>query len=115
MESIDNALQLSQVYSHKVCEPGVAFVEFVFSILWQLLEATLDDEGLLDHVPENKPRWQIRSHDMDIAEHDCINEMKTEQKEGMQRKNTMIAIEIIVQFLQNKRTSRLLSLVHQNM
>jgi len=115
MESIDNVLQLSQVYSHKVCEPGVALVEFVFSILWQLLEATLDDEGLLDHVQENKPRWLSRSHDMDIAEYDCINEMKTEQKEGMQRKNTTIAIEIIVHFLQNKMTSRLLCLVHRNM
>jgi hypothetical protein len=115
MESIDNVLQLSQVYNQRVCEPGVVLVEFVFSILWQLLEASLDDEGLLDHVPENKPRWLSRSHDMDVDEPDCINEMKTKQKEGLRRENTTLAIEIIVEFLQNKMTSRLLSLVHRNM
>ncbi|RHN45849.1 hypothetical protein MtrunA17_Chr7g0235931 [Medicago truncatula] len=111
MESIDNVLQLSQEYSHNVCEPGVALVEFVFSILRQLLEATLDDEGLLDHLA----RWLSISHDMDIDEHVRINEMTTEQKEVMRRKNTTLAIEIIVNFLQNKMTSRLLSLVHRNM
>lgn len=111
MESIDNVLQLSQEYSHNVWEPGVALVEFVFSILRQLLEATLDDEGLLDHLP----RWLSISHDMDIDEHLRINEMTTEQKEVMRRKNTTLAIEIIVNFLQNKMTSRLLSLVHRNM
>ncbi|XP_073221873.1 mediator of RNA polymerase II transcription subunit 33A-like isoform X3 [Cicer arietinum] len=115
MESIDDVLQLSQVYSRKVCEPGVVLVEFVFSILWQLLEASLDDEGLLDHGPENKPRWISRSNAMSIDEPDCINGMKTEQKEGLQRENTAMAIEIIVEFLQNKMTLRLLSLVHRNM
>jgi len=47
------------------------------------MAVTLDDEGLLDHVPENKPRWLSRSHDMDIDEHDdCINEMTTDRAEG---------------------------------
>lgn len=111
MKSIDDVLQLSQVYGQKVCESGAVLVEFVFSIVWQLLEASLDDEGLLDHTP----RWLSRSHSMDIDEPDCISEMKTEQKERWQRESTAIAIEIIAEFLQNKTTSRLLSLVHRNM
>ncbi|KAJ1433038.1 putative mediator of RNA polymerase II transcription subunit [Sesbania bispinosa] len=115
MKSIDDALQLSQIYSRKVCEPGVVLVEFVFSIVWQLLEASLDDEGLLDHAPDNKPRWLRRSCDMDIDGPDCFSEKKTEQKEGLQRENTAMAIGIITEFLQNKMTSRILSLVHRNM
>ncbi|XP_061341383.1 mediator of RNA polymerase II transcription subunit 33A-like [Gastrolobium bilobum] len=115
MKSIDGVLQLSQVYSLKVCEPGVILVEFVFSAVWQLLEALLDDEGLLNHAPENKPRWLSRSHDMNIDGPDCFRENKTEQKEGLQRENTAMAIEIIAEFLQNKMTSRILSLVHRNM
>jgi hypothetical protein len=33
MKSIDDVLQLSQVYGHKECEPGVILVEFLFSIV----------------------------------------------------------------------------------
>ncbi|XP_027351065.1 mediator of RNA polymerase II transcription subunit 33B-like [Abrus precatorius] len=114
MKSIDEVLQLSQVYSQKVSEPGVVLVEFVFSIVWQLLEASLDDEGLLDHTSENNPRWLSRSHDMNIDEPDSFSEKKTEQ-EGLQKANTVVAIEIIAEFLQHKITSRILSLVHRNM
>lgn len=115
MESIVDVLKLSQVYGQKVFEPGVVLVEFVFSILSQLLEASLDDERLLDNIPEIKPRWLRKSHDMDIDVPDCNNRMQTELKERLQRENTKLAIEIIVELLQNKMTSRLLSLVHRNM
>lgn len=30
LKSIDDVLQLSQVYGHKECEPGVILVEFLF-------------------------------------------------------------------------------------
>ena len=115
MKSIDDVLQLSQVYSQTLWEPGVVLVEFVFSIVWQLLEASLDDEGLLDHTTENKPIWLSRSHDMDVDGPDSLGEKKTEHVEGFQKKNTAMAIEIIADFLQHKMTSRILSLVHWNM
>ncbi|KAK7336724.1 hypothetical protein VNO77_17270 [Canavalia gladiata] len=115
MKSIEDVLQLSQVYSQKVSEPGVVLVEFVFSIVKQLLEASLDDEGLLDHTSENETRWLRESHDMDIDGDDSFSEKKTEQKEGLLKENTAMAIEIIAKFLQHKMTSRMLSLVHQNM
>ncbi|TKY62480.1 Mediator of RNA polymerase II transcription subunit 33B [Spatholobus suberectus] len=111
MKSIDDVLQLSQVYSQKVWEPGVVLVEFVFSVVWQLLEASVDDEGLLDHTIENKPRWLSRSHDMNI-DGSLDDEKKTEHAEGFQKKNTAMAIEIIAEFLQHKMTSRILSLIH---
>ncbi|KAK7378329.1 hypothetical protein VNO80_03768 [Phaseolus coccineus] len=115
MKSIDDVLQLSQVYSQKLWEPGVVLVEFVFSIVWQLLEASLDDEGLLDHTTENKPIRLSRSRDMDVDGPDSLGEKKTEHVEGFQKKNTAMAIEIIAEFLQHKMTSRILSLVHWNM
>ncbi|RDX87669.1 Mediator of RNA polymerase II transcription subunit 33A, partial [Mucuna pruriens] len=93
MKSIDDVLQLSQVYSQK------------------LLEASLDDEGLLDHTTENKPRWLSRSHDMDIDGPDSFSEKKTEHVEGFHKKNTAVAIEIIAEILQHKVTSRILSLI----
>ncbi|KAK7285393.1 hypothetical protein RJT34_20163 [Clitoria ternatea] len=114
MKSIDDVLQLSQVYSQKVCEPGVVLVGFVFSIVWQLLEASLDDEGLLDHTSENKPIWLHRPHDMDIDGPGSFCEKKPEQK-GLLEENTTIAIEIMTEFLQHRVTSRILSLVHRNM
>ncbi|KAI4349551.1 hypothetical protein L6164_010128 [Bauhinia variegata] len=111
MIAIDDVLQLSQVFDCEVCEPGVILVEFVFLIVWQLTEASLDDEGLLDSGAENQSRWLTRSHDMNIDGSD----KKTEHMEGLQRSNTAMAVEMIGEFLQDKITARILSLVRQNM
>lgn len=80
-----------------------------------MLEASLDDEGLQENVPDNRPRWLTKSHNMDIDGPDCFSGKKTEQKDGLQKANTAMAIEIIGEFLQNKRTSRIISLVHRNL
>ena len=56
MKSIDDVLHLSKIYGLQVSEPGVILVEFVFSIVWQLLDASLDDEGLLELTPDKKSR-----------------------------------------------------------
>ncbi|KAH0978452.1 hypothetical protein GBA52_028171 [Prunus armeniaca] len=115
IKSIDDVLHLSQLYGLQVGEPGVVVVEFVFSIIWQLLDASLDDEGLLELTPDKKSRWSTRPEDMEIDGHDCFNEKRSEQNEGLQKANTAMAIEIIVEFLQNKVTSRILCLTRRNL
>ncbi|THU51461.1 hypothetical protein C4D60_Mb06t31290 [Musa balbisiana] len=47
MASINDVLHLSEKFGIQASEPGVLVVEYVFSILWQLLDATLDDEGII--------------------------------------------------------------------
>ncbi|KAG7967441.1 hypothetical protein I3843_08G099600 [Carya illinoinensis] len=115
MKSIDDVLHLSQIYGLQVGEPGVILVEFVFSIVWQLLDASLDDEGLLELTPEKKSRWPTRPQDMEIDGHNSFSEMIIEQNEGLQKVNTAMAIEMIAEFLQNKVTSRILFLARRNM
>ncbi|XP_075641479.1 mediator of RNA polymerase II transcription subunit 33B [Castanea sativa] len=115
MKSIDDVLHLSQIYGLQVSEPGVILVEFVFSIVWQLLDASLDDEGLLELTPDKKSRWPTRSQDMEIDGHDGFSEKRIEHNEGLQKVNTVMAIEIIGEFLQNKVTSRILYLARRNM
>ncbi|TQD90003.1 hypothetical protein C1H46_024407 [Malus baccata] len=115
IKSIDDVLHLSRQYGLQVSEHGVLIVEFVFSIIWQLLDASLDDEGLLELAPDKKPRWPTRPQDMEIDGHGCFNEKRSEQNEGLQKANTAMAIDIIVEFLQNKVTSRMLYLARRNM
>lgn len=115
MTSIDDVLHLSQVFGIQECEPGVLVVEFVFSIVWQLLEATLDDEGLLELTPERKSIWATRSQDMEIDYENSFEERRTENYDKLQKANTVMAIELIVQFLRQKLVSRLLYLARQNM
>ncbi|PQQ16831.1 mediator of RNA polymerase II transcription subunit 33B [Prunus yedoensis var. nudiflora] len=115
IKSIDDVLHLSQLYGLQVCEPGVVIVEFVFSIICELLDASLDDEGLLELTPDKKSRWSTRPEDMEIDGHDCFNEKRSEQNEGLQKVNTAMAIEIIVELLQNKVTSRILCLTRRNL
>ncbi|KAM6558598.1 hypothetical protein CsatA_027837 [Cannabis sativa] len=113
MKSIDEALHLSQLFGLQVAEPGVLVVEFVFSMVWQLVDAALDDEGLLELTPEKKSRWPTRPQDMEIDGQDCFFEKRSDS-EVLHKANTAMAIEIIVEFLKNKVTSRLLYLARRN-
>lgn len=112
MKSIDATLDLSQIFGLQTSDAGTIVVGFIFSTVWQLIDASLDDEGLLEHNdPEKKSRWVIRPQEMEID--GC--EMGNEHYERLQNQNTMMAIELITQFLQNKLTSKILNLAKQNM
>ncbi|XP_047333789.1 mediator of RNA polymerase II transcription subunit 33A [Impatiens glandulifera] len=110
MNSIDSILCLSNVFCLEVNEPGILLVGFIFSIVCQLVDASLDDEGLLELVPEKKSHWLIQpTEEMEV-------DVKTvEHHEKLQKSNTTMAIELIGQFLQSKVTSRILFLACQNM
>ncbi|XP_012092293.1 mediator of RNA polymerase II transcription subunit 33B isoform X2 [Jatropha curcas] len=115
MKLTDDALHLSHIFGLQVCKPGLILVEFVFSMVWQLLDASLDDEGLLDLTSEKKSRWLTSLQDMDIDGHESFGEKRNEHNEGLKSANTTMAIELIGEFLQNKVTSRILYLARKNM
>lgn len=111
---LNSVLYLTEIFGMHADEPGVLVVEIIFSIVWQLLDASLDDEGLLQLTPEKKSRWPTKPEDMEID--GCITDMeRNEHKERLKNLNTLLAIELIAQFLQNKVTARILYLVRQNM
>lgn len=113
MVSVDDALQLSEKFGVKASEPGVLVVEFIFYILWQLLDATLEDEGLLELTPEKKFRWPLRAQDMDI-DGETYNQMNG-YVEKLQKINCVKSIELILQFMQHKKMCKLLSLARECM
>lgn len=115
MESIDATLHLSEIFGLQTTEPAILVVEFIFSIVWQLLDASLDDEGLLELTEEKVSRWAIKPQEMEIDGHDMYDEKNISYRERLQNFNTTMAIEIIGQFLQNKVTSRILYLARRNM
>lgn len=96
-------------------EPGVLVIEIVFSIIWQLLDASLDDEGLLQLTTEKKSRWPTKPPDMEIDGVESYDGKRLEHKEKLKNGNTIMAVDLIGQFLQNKVTSRILYLARQNM
>lgn len=111
---LDSVLHLTEIFGVHADEPGVLVVEIIFSIVWQLLDASLDDEGLLQLTPEKKSRWPIKPEDMEID--GCIADLeRNEQKEQLKNLNTLLAIELIGQFLENKVTAKILYLARQNM
>ncbi|KAG5251978.1 mediator of RNA polymerase II transcription [Salix suchowensis] len=114
MKSIDDVVNLSQIFGEQLCETGLLLVEFVFSITWQLLDASLDDEGLLELSAEKNSRWLPRREVMEIDGHGNFSEKRNEHHEGLHKVNTTMAIELIGEFLKNKLTSRLIYLARQN-
>lgn len=115
MESIDDVLHLSPMFGLQSSDPGLVVVEFVFSLVWQLLDASLDDEGLLELTPLKKSRWPTKTQDIEIDDHNSFGEKRIEGQEGMHKTNTVMAIEIIGEFFRNKVTSRVLYLARRNM
>lgn len=114
MKSIDGVLHLSHNFGLEATSPGILVVEFLYSIVSQLLDASLDDEGLLELIPEMKSRWATKPQEMEIDANDNYNQMQTEYHEKLYKMNTIMAIEMIGKFLQDKSTSRILDLVRQN-
>jgi len=115
MKSVDSVLHLSNIFGVSQSEPGILVVEFIFSIVWQLLDASLDDEGLLEFTPDKKSRWATLYHDMELDSLDDNSDKKTEHHEQLQNANTLMAVEMIGQFLQDKISSRILYLARQNL
>ncbi|WZZ47932.1 hypothetical protein YC2023_048039 [Brassica napus] len=108
MNSIDDILHLSEIFGLPNQEPGCILLAFVFSIVWQLVDASLDDEGLLELTSNKSSNWP---HDMEI---DGL--LKRNDNHGLLEKaNTEMAITLIQFLLQNEVTSRILHLASQNM
>lgn len=114
MNSIDNVLHLSQIFGIKVNDPGILLLEFIFATVWQLVEAALGDEGLLELTEERKFRWNV-PQDMELDDSRSYDGKRNEYHEMLQSKNTAIAVELVGLFLQNKVTSRILFLARRNM
>ncbi|KAK4762707.1 hypothetical protein SAY86_008475 [Trapa natans] len=115
MKSIDDVLNLSQIFGLKECDPGTLLVTFIFSVVWQLLDASLDDEGLIEHTPEKKSTWPTQQQYMEIDNQDSFSIKEAKQHEMLHKANTAISIEMIVEFLQNTVTARILYLARRNL
>ncbi|XP_010532697.1 PREDICTED: mediator of RNA polymerase II transcription subunit 33A-like isoform X2 [Tarenaya hassleriana] len=111
MKSIDSVLHLSEIFDLKTSEPGILLAEFIFVTVSLLVDASLSDEGLSELSQDRKSKWLIDSREMEID----VHEKRTEYHEKLQSLNTVMGIEVIIEFLSNKVTSRLLHLVRQNM
>ncbi|KAF3457211.1 hypothetical protein FNV43_RR01868 [Rhamnella rubrinervis] len=112
MESIEAALNLSQIFGLPVSEPGIIVVEYIFSVVWQFLEASLDDEELLNGTQEQRFIWATKHQEMEINGHD---EKTNKHSKVLQDSNTVMAIEIIGELLQNKGTSKILYLARKHL
>ncbi|XP_042015877.1 mediator of RNA polymerase II transcription subunit 33B-like isoform X1 [Salvia splendens] len=115
MESINDVLQFYQIFGVQFSEPGILVVIFVFSVVWELLDASLDDEGLLEFTAEKKSRWPVRSQDMDIDYLDNFDGKRMEHQEALSKINSIMAVELLGEFFRDKTTSRILYLARRNM
>ncbi|CAA7044175.1 unnamed protein product [Microthlaspi erraticum] len=114
MSSIDDILHLSEIFGLHDQEPGTILLAFVFSIVWQLVDASLDEEGLLELTCNKTSKWPSGPHDMEID--GLENSLKrNDNHHVLEKANTQLAIELILDFLHNKVSSRILHLASLNM
>lgn len=114
MESIDAVLNLSQIFGLPTSnEPGVILIEYIFSVVLQLVDASLDDEELLNqNDSEQNSKPQEMEIDGQVGHHDH-DEKSNKHNKILQDSNTVMAIETVGQLLKNKGTSRILYLARK--
>ncbi|CAI0466405.1 unnamed protein product [Linum tenue] len=115
MKSIDGVLHLSEIFGLEASDPGIIVVEFLYATVWQLLDASLDDEGLLELASDKKSMWPIKPQDMEIDGHEIFDEIRMAHNEKLHNLNTVMAVELIGRFLQDKKTSKILYLARHNL
>ncbi|GAA0139031.1 hypothetical protein LIER_00660 [Lithospermum erythrorhizon] len=108
---VDAVLSFSRIFGIQANDSGVFVVMTMFSIVWQLLDASLDDEGLLELTIERRSIWPTRPSDMEVD----ISSDRAGCGEQLKNLNAILMIKLIGQFLQNKLTSRILFLARENM
>jgi hypothetical protein len=114
MGLVDESLSLSKIFGISMNQPGVFVVRYVLCILWQLIDAVLDEEGLLELTPEKKGQWLTRADDVSAFK-GAFTEQRTEKIENLQKRNCVITIELIGNLLRDKVVTCLLSLARENM
>ncbi|KAJ0235732.1 Mediator of RNA polymerase II transcription subunit 33A [Hirschfeldia incana] len=114
MSSVANILRLPELFRLETSKPGLLLVEFVFKIVSQLLDACLSDEGLIDPSQDSSSQWLIKSQDMELDAPERYNGKTGGTHEKLQTLNTIMAIEMVAEFLRNTVISRLLYLVSSN-
>ncbi|EAZ39103.1 hypothetical protein OsJ_23535 [Oryza sativa Japonica Group] len=113
MQLIDDNLGLSKIFGFSTCEPGVFVVEFTLCMLWQLVDAALDDEGLLELIPDKKAHWPTRSDDVSAFD-GTFSEQRIDKIDKLQKMNNVITIELIGHLLHDKVITHILSLAREN-
>ncbi|KAL0742754.1 hypothetical protein Bca4012_084267 [Brassica carinata] len=113
MNSVANILRLPELFRLETSKPGVLLVEFVFKMVSLLLDACLSDEGLIELGQDSSSQWLIKSQDMETDAPERYNGM-TGSHEKLNTLNTIMAIEMVAEFLRNTVISRLLYLVSSN-
>ncbi|KAL4205446.1 hypothetical protein AMTRI_Chr01g137360 [Amborella trichopoda] len=115
LKSVDDALHLSQTYGIQAAGLGEVVVEFVFTVVSLLLDAILEDEGLLDLKLDKRFTPTIAQQDIMEIDVESIDGRRRDYCEKLRKLNTSLTIELIGQFLQHRLTSSLLRLACQNM
>lgn len=117
IESVDDALHLSENYSVHVPDLGHAHVLFFASIIIGLIDCTMDDWGLHMSAMErlSGPFGALESVSMDIDTSESLPVIKNERREIMRRANPLRAIDVLCHLTGNKQAMVLLRLVNLNM
>ena len=117
VKAVDEGLQLSQLYGVSVSDFGTVAVQFLLMLIWRLMDATLEDWGVLitrttkqEHVMQMHHKEE--SH-MDVD--DYMEEKQVGQREQMHATNCIAAIDLVSKIMQNKMLKCLLRIAYHNL
>ncbi|XP_010278916.1 PREDICTED: mediator of RNA polymerase II transcription subunit 33A-like [Nelumbo nucifera] len=115
--SVDDALELSKNYGFHVVEFGQAVVLFLFTVIINLIDSTMDDWGLQPaSVGKISGLFGGGEHqDMDIDSKGNQNDKRREHCELLKKTNAFMTMEVLGKLTENRKVMVLLRLVHLNM
>jgi hypothetical protein len=111
-KSIDDALQLSDIYGVEKMDLGMAVVLFLIRAITILLDCTLEDWSFLVTSEDQFVKGGFQYMDVDIESEMCNNRSRNVKK--LRQTNAFMALEVVENMCSSKFVQVSLRLVHLN-
>ncbi|XP_052161904.1 mediator of RNA polymerase II transcription subunit 33A-like [Oryza glaberrima] len=116
-KSIDDALQLSKIYGFSGIDNGQVIIFFMMFVITKLIDCTLEDCGFPSGLTEEQGSiYAIEGpQDMDLDVKGVSTEKQNEHRAQLRRKNTVMALDVLIMMVADRKIQSFLRLIFLNM
>jgi hypothetical protein len=115
VKAVDEALHLSQLYGVSVSDFGTVAVQFLLTLIWRLMDATLEDWGVLIARTAKQELAMHQGQESYMEVDQYMAEKQAGQLEQMHAANCIAAIDLVSKIIQNKMMKCLLRVAYHNL
>uniref|UniRef100_A0A0D9X2Z8 Mediator of RNA polymerase II transcription subunit 33A n=1 Tax=Leersia perrieri TaxID=77586 RepID=A0A0D9X2Z8_9ORYZ len=116
-KSIDGALQLSKIYGFSEIDVGHVIIFFMMFVITKLIDCILEDCGFPSGLTQDQESiYAIQGpQGMDLDAKGVYTEKQNEHRAQLRRKNTVMALDVLLMMVADRKIQSFLRLILLNM